>query len=89
MKKAFILSLAITLISLHTFSQTQPATFGIHFIYQDFQTASSIRTTSLSTTLRDKKFGRINNMSPGLALNYIHGLSPKIRLHHPTSRFIS
>lgn len=81
MKKAFPLSLIITIISLSAFSQRsteiQPATFGIHFIYHDFTSAANIRSTSLSTTFREKKFGRIKDMSPGLALNYLLGLSPQ------------
>lgn len=55
---------------------TQPATFGIHFLYHDFTSAANIRATSLSEVLRNNKFGCIKDMHPGLALNYIKGLSP-------------
>ncbi len=48
---------------------------GIHFFFNDFKTASNIRTASLSSTLRDKTFGRFKDMSPGISLSYLQGLS--------------
>lgn len=58
----------------------QLPTFGVHFVLNDFKTAASIRSSSLSATLREGKFGRIGDMSPGIALNYIQGLYGKIDL---------
>lgn len=69
------------LLTLHeiAFAQdddyVQNPTLGVHFFFNDFKTAQSIRNTSLSTTLKDKKFGKIKDMSPGLAINYIDGLN--------------
>lgn len=54
---------------------TQGATFAVHFLYHDFNTASAIRASSLSSVIRNKEFGKVRDMSPGLALNYIKGLS--------------
>lgn len=56
-------------------NEIQNPTLGVHFFFNDFKTAQSIRNTSLSTTLKDKKFGKIKDMSPGLAINYIDGLN--------------
>lgn len=81
MKKISGLIAAIFLLPAISFTQdtkqyTQTPTFGVHFFFNDFQTAANIRATSLSSTLRNKQFGKVKDMSPGLALNYIQGLSP-------------
>lgn len=55
----------------------QAPTFGVHFLYNDFKTAAAIRSTSLSAVLRDKTYARIKDMTPGIALNYIQGLSSR------------
>lgn len=80
MKKITGLVLALTLMHTIAFSQDedyiQNPTFGVHFIFNDFKSAQAIRSTSLGAALRNKQFGKIKEMSPGLAVNYIHGLSP-------------
>lgn len=79
MKKIRGLVLAFMLLHTIAFSQddyVQNPTFGVHFIFNDFKTAEVIRNTSLGAALRNKQFGKIKDMSPGLALNYIQGLSP-------------
>jgi OmpA-OmpF porin, OOP family len=72
----------LLLISSPAFPQNtkgpiQGPTLGIHFLFHDFQTASAIRSSSLSSVLRNKQFGKIKDMSAGLAINYLKGLSPK------------
>lgn len=54
----------------------QVPTFGVHFFFDDFNSAAAIRASSFSSALRNKQFGKVKEMSPGLALNYIQGLSP-------------
>lgn len=84
MKKISGLIAALALLPAIAFCQDnkpskdyiQTPTFGVHFFFHDFQTAANIRATSLSTTIRNKTFGKVKEMSPGLALNYIQGLSP-------------
>jgi OOP family OmpA-OmpF porin len=56
-------------------SYKQPTTLGIHFIFNDFATAQAIRSSSLSSVLRDGRFGKLKDMSQGLALSYGQGLS--------------
>ena len=55
----------------------QPA-IGISFFLNDFITADRIRSTSLSQVISDKKFAKMSQMSPGLALNYFKGLTNHI-----------
>ena len=53
----------------------QNPTLGIYFTLTDFQSATNIRNTSLSSTLSRKEFGQFEYMTPGLAINYVQGLS--------------
>jgi len=53
----------------------QRPTLGIYFFFNDFKTAANIRATSLRQVLRNSQFGKLKEMSPGLALNYINGLT--------------
>jgi OOP family OmpA-OmpF porin len=55
----------------------QPA-IGISFMLTDFQTANRIRTTSLAQVLRDKKWAKIKETSPGLAITYFKGIHKHI-----------
>lgn len=56
-------------------SYKQPVTLGIHFLFNDFVTATAIRQTSLSSVLKNKQFGKIRDMSQGLALSFGKGVS--------------
>ena len=56
---------------------TQQPALSIHFLLHDFQTATNIRSSSLSSVLANKQFGKIKDMSPGLAISYSEGLSNK------------
>ena len=51
---------------------------GVSFNLYDFKTAELIRTTSLNAVIRDKQFGKINNMSAGIGLHYFKGLKKHI-----------
>lgn len=82
MKKFFGSLLALLCIKMSLFGQAkdevQNPTLGIQFFFNDFTTARNIRNTSLNSTLNAGNFGKIKEMSPGLAINYIQGLSPKV-----------
>lgn len=54
---------------------TQQPALSIHFLLHDFQTATNIRNSSLSSVLANKQFGKVKDMSPGLAISYSEGLS--------------
>ena len=77
MKKIVLGFLALLFIT-NTFAQKsqyvkQPS-FGIHFFYNDFNTATALRTVSLGEVLRAKDWSRTKYMEPGFALSYIEGL---------------
>ena len=73
----------LAVLCLHTtagFSQeetdyTQQPALSIHFLLHDFETAAKIRNSSLSSVLAKKQFGKVKDMSPGLAISYSDGLS--------------
>lgn len=77
MKKNVGLLLAVLPLLAPAFSQDdfiQRPTLGIYFFFNDFKTAANIRSTSLGTVLRNDPF-KLQNMNPGLALNYFNGLN--------------
>src|SRR5688572_19216975 len=78
MKKNVGLLLAILLFLAPGFCQDeyiQRPTLGIFFFFNDFKTAELIRATSLRQVLRNSQFGKLREMLPGLALNYMNGLN--------------
>ena len=80
MKKILFSFLAIGLF-VNSFGQNEykkrPA-LGVSFVLNDFKTAASIRSTSLSNVLRTKQYKKTKDMAAGLAINYIVGLSDNI-----------
>ncbi len=83
MKKIAGLLFASLLSAVSGFSQnsvdyTQPPALGIHFFYNDFESAANVRATSLSAALKDNQFGKILRMKGGVALNYIQGINPNL-----------
>jgi|CXWL01.1.fsa_nt_gi outer membrane protein OmpA-like peptidoglycan-associated protein len=82
MKKILSAFFALYLLVPVTYSQNkgdsrQPA-IGISFFLNDFITADRIRSTSLSQVISNKKFAKLRQMSPGLAINYFKGLTNHI-----------
>ena len=78
-KNVGFLLLAILLAYAPVFCQgdhVQRPTLGIYFFFDDFTTAADIRASSLRSVLRNRQFGQLKDMSPGLAVNYMTGLSP-------------
>ena len=66
MKKISGLIAALALLPAIVLCQDKPSkdfvqtpTFGVHFFFHDFQTAANIRATSLSSTIRNKTFGKV------------------------------
>lgn len=79
MKRFILTSFTFFQIYVAVFGQEksykQPATLGIHFVFNDFATAQLIRSSSLSSVLKDKRFGKLKDMSQGLAISYGNGIS--------------
>jgi hypothetical protein len=79
MRRVFCLLLIFTALSSGIISQEksyiQDPTLSVSFLFNDFKSAANIRATSLSSAIRNRQFGKIGTMSPGLGLNYLEGLS--------------
>lgn len=85
MQKLYGACLACMLLSVFSYAQTssneskpdytRSASIGVYFTLTDFKTANDIRTTSLNSVLDKKQFGKIKEMSPGLAVTYMKGIS--------------
>ncbi|HRF24035.1 MAG TPA: hypothetical protein PLR98_07730, partial [Chitinophagaceae bacterium] len=78
MKKLISLCFALYLLLPGAEAQKEwvrPKALGVSFFLNDFITPARIRSTSLSQVLSDKKFAKMREMSPGLALNYFKGIS--------------
>lgn len=75
---SLLAGLLVFVTALSQQKNTQQPTLGIFFFFNDFKTAADIRATSLGTVLRNGQFGRLRDMTPGLAINYITGYSNNI-----------
>src|SRR5215213_576588 len=78
MKKILAVCLAILFFAPSILAQDdeirRPA-IGISFFLDDFETANLIRTTSLNSVFRDKKWAKFKDMNPGLSIHYFKGLT--------------
>jgi outer membrane protein OmpA-like peptidoglycan-associated protein len=80
MKHVFVSLLAAILISPVVLGQDEirSTEIGLSFNLYDYKTAQLIRSTSLSAVIRDKQFGKIKNMNPGIGIHYFKGLKKHI-----------
>ncbi len=78
MKKLFFLLISLGLLAT-SFGQDanykKGRALGVSFFLNDFKTASEIRSNGLVSVLRDHNFFKTSRMNPGLAVDYISGLS--------------
>jgi OOP family OmpA-OmpF porin len=79
MSKVHGLWLSFMLIASFSFGQgtdykKDPA-IGVHFFLNDYKTAASLRSSSLNSVFLNKEFGKVKEMTAGLAVNYIKGVS--------------
>ena len=51
---------------------------GISLFFNDFQTASEVRSNGLGNVIRGKQWSKSRRMTPGLAISYLQGLSNKL-----------
>ncbi len=79
MKKILSALFALYLLVPVSYGQKEnyirPKAIGVSFFLNDFLTPNRIRTSSLSQVISNKKFARMREMSPGLALHYFQGIS--------------
>ena len=69
-----ILAVSFTQLSLAQDESIRPKALGVSFFFNDFTTAQRIRSGSLSQVLREHKWAKFREMSPGLALTYFKGI---------------
>ena len=79
MKKILFILLSISFFS-SSFGQgskdyKKGNNLGISFFLNDFKTASDIRANGIVKTLKDQGFFDLSKMNPGVAINYLGGLS--------------
>ncbi|MCX6338254.1 MAG: OmpA family protein [Bacteroidetes bacterium] len=81
MKKILIFIVVLGLAST-TFAQTSDnkkmPSLGINFFLQDFKTPASIASNGFSSVMQKNKWGNISDMSSGLSLQYLNGLTDHI-----------
>ncbi|MBN8880311.1 MAG: OmpA family protein [Sphingobacteriales bacterium] len=81
MKKILVVLMALCFLSPASFAQNpeiRPAAIGVSFFFNDYLTASRIRSQSLSNVLMNKQWAKTKEMSPGLAISYFKGLHKNI-----------
>ncbi len=77
MKKILFALFALYLCAPAGFGQDdgiRPKALGVSFFLNDFTTANRIRTTSLSSVLANRQWGKLKDMVPGLAITYFKGV---------------
>ena len=79
MKKLLLIFLVATGLLQTSYAQDndyikRPA-LGVNFFFNDFNGAGYLKKFGLNRTIRDKQLGQFKNMAPGLAINYLNGLS--------------
>lgn len=84
MKKILASLLLLVLSGQDSFAQTSTVrakSIGFSIIGNDYETAERIRSSSLSSVLREKGISSFKEMGHGLALHYIKGISSHIDLN--------
>lgn len=75
--KKILLSFLVLGLFTSTYGQNdykkRPA-LGIHFVLNDFRTATDLRSNGLSSVLKTKEWHKTKNMAAGIAVSYIQGL---------------
>ncbi len=76
--KKIMLSLVAMIVCAIAIAQTdykKSPTFGIHFVLNDFKTASDLRNGSLAQVINKGDWKRVSRMATGFGASYIQGLS--------------
>ncbi len=79
--KKFILSCLAIAICTIVFGQNdyrKSRTLGVHFLFNDFQTAADLRADGLSNVLKEDEWSKTSRMTPGLAVSFMQGMSNHI-----------
>lgn len=82
MKKITGSLLALILLNAMALGQNngdvKKSSFAVHYFFHDFKSASNVRANNLGNVLNNRGFGKVRDMSPGLAFNYIRSVSKTV-----------
>ncbi len=80
MKNFYFLFISISFFATSFGQETthKKEALGVSFFLSDFKTAADIRNNGLVHTLNDKSFFKPSTMNPGIAINYLSGISKHI-----------
>ena len=80
MKKILLsfLAIGVFLVSFAQNDNKKRPSLALHFLLDDFKTASDIKANGLARTLESNLWHKSNRMYAGLALSYIEGLSDHV-----------
>lgn len=77
--KKLLLSIFTLFLFVSVFAQSddlrRPSSIGISFFVNDFNTAAAIKKNGFGSVIRNRSLFRTNNFNPGIAINYLKGLS--------------
>jgi len=79
--KKYILSMMALVACTISYGQKdykKAPSLSIAFILDDFKSAGEIKTSSLSTLLRNNQWHKVNRMNPGISAGYIQGISSHV-----------
>ena len=71
-------AMMVCIIAIAQNDYKKSPSFAIHFIANDFQTATDLRTSSLNKVLNDGDWKKISRMGTGAALSYLQGFTNNI-----------
>ena len=80
MKKTMLSVVAMIVCSI-AIAQTdykKSPTLGIHFVANDFETAATLRSSSLSQVIKDGDWKKISQMSTGFGISYLQGFNEHV-----------
>ncbi len=80
MKKLMLSFLAIGICAI-VFGQNdykKGPTIGVHYLFNDFQTAADLRANGLSNVLKNDQWTKTSRMTPGLAVSFLQGMTDHI-----------
>ena len=76
--KKILLSFLVLGLLINSYGQNdykKRPSLGIHFVLNDFRTASNLRTKGLASILRTKEWHKTKNMASGMAVSYTQGFN--------------